>query len=83
MLLAGSFELEKARPKKVAASRGVRSGIMVKCRGNLNQSLKEHLLGIWRLEPHLFPMFVRLVKMPGIKGFQSFLKQPISFLGSM
>ena len=66
--------------QQVVATQVVRAGIMMEGRGNLDQALKKHFLGIPRLEPNLFPMFVSVVKTAGIEGFKSFLKQPISCL---
>jgi hypothetical protein len=71
------FELEEPCLKEIAATQDVCAGIMVKGCGNLNQSLKEHLFGILSLQPHLFPMFMGVIKMPGIKRVKSFLKHPI------
>lgn len=63
--------------KQIAAAQAVRAGIMVKCGGHLNEALKEHFFGVLRLQPDFFPVLVGIIKMPGIKGFKSFLKQPI------
>ena len=51
----------------------------MKRRGNLNQTLQKLFVWVRRLQPHLFPMFVGVVKMSGIKRFKSFLIEPIFF----
>jgi hypothetical protein len=76
VLFGKKVELEESCMKQIAAAQVVCAGIMVKCRGHLNKALKEHLLGVPRFEPHLFPVFMGIIKMPGIKGFKSFLEQP-------
>lgn len=74
------LEFEETCEKKILCAKAVRARIMVKCCGNLNQTLKEPLFRVRRFEPHLFPMFVRVIKMRGIECFKSFLEQPILFL---
>lgn len=77
MFFRETFELQKPRMQQVMAAQIIGPGIVVKRRRHLDQPLQERLIGVWRLQPHLFPVFVGLVKMPGIKGVKSFLKQPI------
>jgi hypothetical protein len=77
VLFGKKFELQETRMKQIAAAQVVRAGIVVKCRGHLNEALKKHLLGIPRFEPYLFPVFMGVIKMPGIKGVKSFLEEPI------
>ncbi len=53
---------------------------MVIRRGNLNQALKEHLVGIRSFQPHLFPMFVGVIKMRGIECVQALLEEVVFFV---
>ena len=67
--------------KKSVGATAVRPRIVVKCRRNLNQTLKEHLLRVRSLEPEFFPTFMRVKEMRGIKGFETFPEEPILLVG--
>ena len=75
-----AIEFQEPCLKQVSRPQQVGAGIVVKRRGNLNQTLKKHFVRIWRLQPNFFPMLVRIVEMRGIKCFKSFLIQPILFV---
>jgi|GEM_PF-3724148 len=81
MFFRKEIEFKQACLKKIAATLAVRVGIMMKCRGNLNQALQKQFVRVRCLQPHLFPMFMCIVEMAGIKGFKSFWEQPIFFQG--
>ena len=53
-----------------SARREIAALIVVKCRGNLNDSLKESLLRLSRCEPNLFPDFVGLEEPLGVELFE-------------
>jgi hypothetical protein len=75
-----TIEFQDPRLKQVPRPQQVRAGIVVKCRGNLNQALEKHFVRVRRLEPHFFPKFVRLIEIFGIKRFESSLIPPIFFV---
>ena len=75
------LEFEETCEKKILCAKAVRARIMVKCCGNLNQTLKEPLFRVRRFEPHLFPMFVRVIKMRGIECFKSLAESSIFLAG--
>lgn len=80
MFFGKDIELQQTCVQKVSRAQPIISRIVVEGRGNLNQALQEHFLGIWRLEPDFFPMFMRVIEMRRIKRIKSFLEQPIHFM---
>jgi hypothetical protein len=72
-----SFNLCKPGLKKILSALAIRSRIMVERRRNLDQALQERFFRIESFEPDLLPMFVGVIKMPGVEGFKAFPKEPI------
>jgi len=67
----------KSCSEKILSALAIRSRIMVECRRDLDQSLQKYFFRIERLQPDFLPMFMGLVEMPGVEGFESFAKKSI------
>jgi hypothetical protein len=67
--------------KKSVGAKAVRPRIVVECRRNLNQTLKENLLRVVSFEPDFFPMLMRVIEMRRIKGFETSPEKLILLVG--
>ena len=72
-----SLDFYKSGLEKVLSALAIRSRIVVECRRNLDQPLQEHFFLIESLQPDFFPVFMRVVEVPGVERFKAFLEKTI------